>query len=600
MGQAGAIGEGARIVHPLVRLLSLYRDHLGLATSVVAGLGLVNLAQPATAWLVGLAVEDLRSGIAVRPMLGGGLDASGAWTWVWILVGVTVLRGLLQYGSTIIAMVLGQRLLHTMRDRLLQAVQGLDLAWHRLHGAGEVINRATRDSDLVRDAIVGGSRNLFELALVILGTVGLLLYYHWLLALVPALLVLVAIVIMKRQAARLVALDRQAAASYDAVSQELSEGIHGVRVIKAFALEDQRIDRFSDRVDAFTVKARAAVRYTAVRLPLPQLIVSLGHVWVLGCGGVLVSRGQLVPGDLIAAVMVIQGLVFRVEAIGSLVRMFADASSSAGRIIEIFDARPAIPASGIAPPDGPLAVRLEAVTVRIANRTILDRIDLELAPGTITALVGSTGSGKSTLAQLVPRLRDPDGGRVIVRSQSEPWIDLRTVQPQAWRRRCQLVFQEAFLFSDALAGNLRMVCPEASDADIQEVLRLAAAEEVAASLPEGINGRIGERGVTLSGGQRQRICLARALLARPAVLVLDDATSALDAVTESRVLGNLRSHLSDTAILMICSKPSSCAAADRVLLLRDGRIAGAGTHAELSAHDTTYRDLLGLDREVAA
>jgi len=587
-------------VHPLLRLLSLYRSHLGLAALVICGLGLVNLAQPATAWLVGRAVEDLRNGSAVHRLGDGSLDASGAWFWVAVLVGVTVLRGLLQYGATIVAMILGQRLLHTLRDRILNAVQHLDLAWHRLHGAGEVINRTTRDSDMVRDAIVGGSRSLFELIMVVVGTLGLLLWYHWLLALVPTLLVLAAIAIMAGQARRLVALDRAAAESYDAVSQELSEGVQGVRVIKAFALEQQRVGRFVGKLDIFTTKARAAIRYTAARLPFPQLIVSLGHVWVLGCGGWLVTREVLTPGDLIAAMMVIQGLVFRVEAIGGLVRMFADASSSAGRIVEILDTRPGISAGGTMPPGGPLAIRMEQAVVRIAGRPVLAGIDLTLEPGTITALVGATGSGKSTLAQLVPRLRDPDSGRVLVRGGDGAWTDLRTLDPQAWRRRCQLAFQEAFLFSDTLAANLRLVCPEASDAELRDALVLAAADEVAAGLHDGIAGRIGERGVTLSGGQRQRVCLARALLARPAVLVLDDATSALDAVTEARVLSNLRRQLASTTVLMVCAKPASCAAADRVVVLRDGRIAAAGTHASLAAGDPLYRDLLGLDREAAA
>jgi len=590
-------------LHPLLRLLALYRNHLGLAAVVVLGLGLVNLAQPATAWLVGRAVEALRDGSAVRHLADGSLDASGAWFWVWVLVGVTVLRGLLQYGATIVAMVLGQRLLHTLRDRIFDAVQHLDLAWHRTHGAGEVINRTTRDSDLVRDAIVGGSRSLFELIMVVVGTLGLLLWYHWILALVPTLLVATAIWIMKSQASRLVALDRAAAESYDAVSQELSEGVNGVRVIKAFALEGQRVDRFTGKVDAFTAKARAAIRYTAARLPFPQLIVSLGHVWVLGCGGWLVTRGELTPGDLIAAMMVIQGLVFRVEAIGWLVRMFADASSSAGRIVEILDARPTIAQSlrgSNVVPEGPLGVRLEQVVVRIAGRPVLDGVDLTLEPGTITALVGATGSGKTTLAQLVPRLRDPESGRVLVRGGDGAWLDLRSFDPQAWRRRCQLAFQEAFLFSDTMAANLRLVRPEADEDELREALRLAAADEVAASLNDGLDGRIGERGVTLSGGQRQRVCLARALLARPAVLVLDDATSALDAVTETRVLANLRSHLAATAVLMVCAKPATCAAADRVVMLRAGRIAAAGTHTELAAANHLYRDLLGLDREAAA
>jgi ATP-binding cassette, subfamily B, bacterial len=590
-------------MHPLLRLLAMYRQHLGLAMVAMFGLMLVNLAQPATAWLVGMAIEDARTGKAVVQLSNGTTDASTAWMWVWLLIGVTVVRGLLQYGATIVAMVLGQRLLHTLRDRILHAVQSLDLGWHRRHGAGEVINRTTRDADLVRDAVVGGTRSLFELGMMVIGTLGLLFWYSWMLALVPTLLVVVAIIIMRSQAARLVALDRAAAESFDGVSQELSEGVQGVRVIKAFALEPQRVARFAGKIDAFTAKARAAVAYTAARLPLPQLVVATGHVWVLGCGGWLVTQHALVPGDLIASMMVIQGLVFRVEAIGWLVRMFADASSSAGRIMEIMDAHTAITANtGADVPAGPLALRMEQVVVRVDGRTILDGIDLELQPGTITALIGATGSGKTTLAQLLPRLRDPDAGRILIHAGDADagWIDIRTLDPQAWRRQAQLAFQEAFLFSDSLEANLRLAKPSATPDELRQALSLAAADEIVDGLQDGLAGRIGERGVTLSGGQRQRICLTRALLARPSVLILDDATSALDAVTEARVLAGLRRGLPGTAVLMVCAKPSSCAAADRVVMLSAGRIAASGTHAALTARDPHYRDLLGLADGVAA
>ncbi|MEK7412220.1 MAG: ABC transporter ATP-binding protein [Planctomycetota bacterium] len=587
-------------MHPLIRLLGLYRPHLRFALVVVAVLALVNLVQPASAWLIGKAVEDMRTGDAVVRLADGSHDASRAWMWVWLLLGVTALRGILQYGATVASMIVGQRLLHTLRDRILSAVQSLDLSWHRRHGAGEVINRTTRDCDIVRDAIIGGTRNLIELGMVVIGTLGLLLHYHWLLALAPALLVITAILIMRSQAGRLVALNRASAESYDGVCQELSEGVQGVRVIKAFALEDQRVERFTGKVSTFTGKARAAVSFMATRLPLPQLVVSLAHVWVLGCGTWLLMHGELKPGDLVGAMLTVQGLVFRVEAVGWLVRMLSDASASASRIVEILDAKPAIQDVGATVPTGPLAIRMEQVHVVIDGRPILDGVDLELRPGEIVALVGATGSGKTSLARLLPRLCDPDAGRILVAGLDQQWIDIRTLHPHAWRRRCQLAFQEGFLFSDTLAANLRLGKPEASDAEIATALRLTAADDVVSSLSDGLAGRIGERGVTLSGGQRQRVCLARALLMQPAILIGDDATSALDAVTEARIIAGLRREMHTASILLICAKPSTCAAADRVLVLRQGKIVASGSHQELVERDASYRDLLGLETRSVA
>ncbi len=613
------------MAHPLLRCFGFYRLHLGLAIAVTMAIAVVNASAPLTQYILGRALHDMELGTAVTRLPGGGIDASGAWRWAAVLLSLAAARGIAQYLSTVLAVALGQRLLHSLRSLLFGRIQELDVGYHQLHGAGEIINRTTRDSDKVRDAVVGGYRSLLELTMIVTASLGILAWYDWRLAVVPLALVAIALVMGMSQSQRLVALNRTADKAYDDVAQDLSEGVHGVRVIKAFALERRRIERFVGHVGRFSGAARSAVAFTAARLPLPQLVVALGHPWVLGCGAWLVVHGGLNRGELIAAMMAMQSLVFRVESIGRLVQTFADARASAARVIELVDARPAVHDAGgnlqtsdirLPSSEGPLfpsrelparpfALRLERVQVRgTAGEAILAGVDLELRPGEVVALVGATGSGKSTLASLLPRLRDPDAGRVLLGADGA-WTDIRSLRLNELRRAVQVVYQDSFLFSDSLAGNLRMAAPDASDAELLTALSAAAAEDVLTSLPAGLASRIGERGVTLSGGQRQRVCIARALLARPAVLCLDDATSALDALTERRILLALRGGGGPgttpvCAVLLIASKLSTIRQADRVVMLDGGRIAAIGTHEQLVADSAPYRDLLGLEPGDAA
>jgi ABC-type multidrug transport system fused ATPase/permease subunit len=575
--------------NPLWRCCSYYASVPGLFISVTLAAMVVNLAQPFSQWLIGLALHDVESGRAVVRQADGGLDLSRAWWWAGVLIGFTVVRAVAHYATTVFSLTLGQRLLFHLRDQVLTQVQALDLGYHQRHGAGELINRATRDSDKVRDAVVGGYRTILELGMILLGTLALLTWYHPLLALAPAVLLVAAISLAWSHADRLVALDRATDAAYDHVAQDLSEGVHGVRVIKAFALENVRSERFRTRITAYVNAAGEALTYTAVRLPVPQIVVAFGVAWVLMVGAWLVARGLMNVGELIAAVMAMQSLVFRIEGIGRLVQTFADARASAERITELLDAVPTVREGQGTASAGVL--RLEAIRVDDprGGPPILDQLDLELRPGEVVALVGVTGAGKSTLASLLPRLRDPDGGCVRLNG-----VDVRTLRLAEFRSRIQVVQQDSFLFSDSIAGNLLMAAPQASEAEMWSALDRAAAKDFVAALPQGLAAEVGERGVTLSGGQRQRLCLARALMAKPWVLCGDDATSALDALTERTILAGLRRDLRGTAVLLIASKRSTVQLADRVVLLANGRIAADGTHAELIGDNPAYRELLGL------
>lgn len=587
--------------HPLLRCLSIYRRmpwRFGLTFTLFF---IVNGSLTLYQYLVGLAVHDLERGALVVRTAEGALDFRLAFYWAFVLVALAAARGLLQYLSGISALITGQELLFRLRDAILVQVQRLDLAYHLRHGIGEMVARTTRDADKVRDALISFWRNVIETGLVIAASIAILAYYDPWLAIVPAVLVVVGAKVFLRQADRLVVLDRAVGDAYDSVSQDLVESVNGVRVIKAFSLESARIARFDAAVAAFAGHAAQAVRYSASNIPIPQVVVALGQVWVFGVGTTLVAAQRLNIGELVAATLAMNTLVFRFEGIGRVIQIFADARSSAGRIMEFLDAEPQIAPGARRLPKAPLGFKIEGVRVAASDdgASVLHGCSLQVEPGETVALVGATGSGKSTLVSLLPRLLDPVEGSVSIGSAETGFHDVRSLALDDLRQHVHVASQDCFLFSDSVAENVRMGRPDATLDEIQRALSLAAASEVLDNLPDGLDTRLGDRGVTLSGGQRQRLALARALIARPSILVLDDSTSALDAVTEQKILHNIRDLTHELGrpitLFLVASKPSTVLFADRILVLEAGRIAAAGSHAELVRTSATYCELLGID-----
>lgn len=602
-GQASAFGEvsaGRLARSPLLRCLAIYREMPGRFALTAVLLATVNVALIGQQVLVGRAVQEAGSGKLVAAGVGGTLDYSRVWFWAAVLVGLSLGRSVVQYGAGLLSLTIGQELLTTLRERILGQIQRLDLSYHWRHGVGEMVTRMTRDADKVRDALINFWRQMFETGLVVAISTGVLIWYSPLLGLVPLVLLVTGIVLLWRQADTLVALDRRIGAAYDAVTQDLSEGVNGVRVIKAFGLGGARTARFAAHLDTFRQETRAAIRHSARAVPVPQTVIALGHAWVLAYGAWLIAQGRLGVGALVAAMLVVNTLVLRIEGMGRLLQVVADARSSAGRIWEVLDARPAIVAGTARLPDGALGVRLEGVSASPLSDggLVLHELDLTIQPGEIVALVGPTGSGKSILTGLLPRLIEADLGAVKIGSDAIGWHDVRDLDLADLRRRVHVLSQESFLFSDTLAANLRVAAPDASEDALVAALERAAAGEVLARLSDGFDTKLGERGVTLSGGQRQRICLARALLADADVLVLDDATSALDSVTERRAIENVRTLRrvgeKPVTMLIVSSRLSTILAADRVLVLAQGRIVADGMPAELAADHELYRALMGI------
>jgi len=376
----------------------------------------------------------------------------------------------------------------------------------------------------------------------------------------------------------------------------IEESATGVRVIKAFGrrrLVAEGFDRRALRVyETQLAKVRLRATFWSLLDFLPNATLGL----ILLLGAMAVGEGRLSLGGLVAFITLVLQLVWPVEALGFILASGQEAATAAQRIYEVLDSVPEIvDRPGARPVDATAGrLRFEHVgfTFPGARSPVLHDVNLTVAPGETVALVGVTGSGKTTMAALVPRLTDVTAGRITLDG-----IDIRDLELTSLRRLVATAFEEPILFSASVRENVTLGSPEATDADVAAALSLAQADFVY-ELPWGLDTRVGEQGLSLSGGQRQRLALARAVIGRPRVLVLDDPLSALDVATESLVEEALARMLAGTTALVVVHRPSTVALADRVALLQDGTITAVGTHSELMADEPDYRAILSQESEV--
>ncbi len=593
--------------YPLLRSLALYRFMpfrfvLTATLFVIANIGLAFQQ-----YSIGHAIDTLKHSERETLFQHTITDPLNPWFWFILLTSIASIRAIIQYLAGLSALTIGQQLLSILRERIFSQVQHLDVSWHWKHGLGEVLSRTTRDSDKLKEALINFWRQVFESSLVVTVTVGLLCWYHPWLGLVPLLFIFLGLWVLFKLTNQLVVLDHQVASAYEKVSDTLAESVNGIRVVKAFQLEEKLLQRFNHAVDLFIHHSIQTIKTSAKRLPIPQVIIAGSYLWVIAFGAYLIGQNQLQVGQFVAAILMANLLVFRIESIGQVLHIFADARSSATRIWQMLDEKSAIEDQQYPltlQSRDELSIRLENVSFqdKTTKNFILKQCSVEFRAGEIVTVVGKTGSGKTTLMNLLNRFIDPTEGQVLIGSEQMGWTNIKDLSLFELRHLVQIIPQENFFFSGTLADNLRVAKQDATEQEIKEALHLASASELLQRLDHGLDTLIGDKGVTLSGGQKQRLALARSILKNSPILALDDSTSALDATTEKQVLQRL-SGLSDDGnhfkktIIINSNKQTTIALSDRVIVLDQGHIIAQGSHAELVQDCLFYRELMGFKLE---
>ncbi|MDO7244035.1 ABC transporter ATP-binding protein [Acinetobacter pittii] len=593
--------------YPLLRSLALYR-FMPFRFSLTATLFVIaNIGLALQQYSIGHAIDTLKHSERATLFQHAITDPLNPWFWFILLTSIASIRAVIQYLAGLSALTIGQQLLSILRERIFSQVQHLDVSWHWKHGLGEVLSRTTRDSDKLKEALINFWRQVFESSLVVTVTVGLLCWYHPWLGLVPLLFIFLGLWVLFKLTNQLVVLDHQVASAYEKVSDTLAESVNGIRVVKAFQLEEKLLQRFNHAVDLFIHHSIQTIKTSAKRLPIPQVIIAGSYLWVIAFGAYLIGQNQLQVGQFVAAILMANLLVFRIESIGQVLHIFADARSSATRIWQMLDEK-----SAIEDQQYPLtlqwrdelSIKLENVSFqdKTTKNFILKQCSVEFRASEIVTVVGKTGSGKTTLMNLLNRFIDPTEGQVLIGSEQMGWTNIKDLSLFELRHLVQIIPQENFFFSGTLADNLRVAKQDAMEQEMKEALHLASASELLQRLDHGLDTLIGDKGVTLSGGQKQRLALARSILKNSPILALDDSTSALDATTEKQVLQRL-SGLSDDGnhfkktIIINSNKQTTIALSDRVIVLDQGHIIAQGTHAELVQDCLFYRELMGFQLE---
>jgi ABC-type multidrug transport system fused ATPase/permease subunit len=564
-------------VRQIVRFVRMHP--VPFALSLVGGVAWALMVVTA-AWLFGKVTDDV-----IEPAFAGGVEASTVWMAVAALFLVGLLRGVAVVVRRWYGSVTEARMQRSLRTSVVDRLLTMPMSSYRRRPTGELLSNAEVDVTTATQMLMPLPFSLGVIALIgislfslvradgVFGLVAMLLF--------PAMAIL-----SRRYTNRVHVPAGRVQQQLGVVSSIAHESFDGALVVKTLGLETAEQERFEAAAGQLRDEAMGVARMSASFQPLIDVLPNLGIVLLLVGGAWRVDTGAATPGELVQAVALFGWLAFPMRIVGFLFESIPRAVVSINRVDSLLD-EPTDPAAegtgGAALPAGPVGLQLDGVRFAFGDVEVLHDVTFTVEPGEVVALVGSTGSGKSTVTNLLVRLDDPTGGRVLVGG-----VPVDELSTEELRSTVSVAFQESVLFAESIDRNVRMD-RDVTDAVAAESLDRARAGRFVGRLPEGLETIVGERGVTLSGGQRQRVALARALAGRPRVLVLDDATSAVDPVVEAQILGGLRTD--GTTMLVVAHRLSTIQLADRVVFLDDGRVRAQGTHQELLA-DPDYAALV--------
>jgi ATP-binding cassette, subfamily B, multidrug efflux pump len=535
-------------------------------------------------------------GAALPLVIGAGVDSlvkgfqlSILMRLAALLVGVSVFKGIFMYWMRVILVGMSRDVEYDLRNDLFAHLIRLSSNFFSRYRVGDIMARATNDLNAVRMALGPGVMYWTETVFTLIFSIAIMVKVDWVLAiavLIPAPVVSFVVVYFGR---RIHDRFEKIQALFSDISSRVQENLSGVRVVRAYVQEKAELEKFESLNLLYVDQNIRLARLSALFNPLLQALVGGMFLIVLWAGGYRMMTHHITLGQFVMFNTFMGLLIWPMIALGWVVNLMQRGKASLGRIMEIMDEQPAI----AAPPQAvPLPanlrgeIRFDGVGVSYPAGAALKRVDLEIPGGTTVAIVGHTGSGKSTLVSLIPRMLDTTAGSVLVDG-----LDVRALDPEELRRQIGFVPQETFLFSATLAENIAWGVAAADRTAIERAAELAGLAPDIATFPAGLDTMVGERGLTLSGGQKQRTAIARALLRDPRILILDDALSSVDTITEERILEGLVRIMHGRTTILISHRVSTVRHADRIFVLEHGELVEQGTHAELIGTGGYYADL---------